>query len=293
MNGTPRRSRLRVVSGGETDPAASSAASGGEAGDRRKVAIEIQNASLQYPIAALTRGSLKSALFSLFGHREKRVAGKYVEAICNLSLQVGVGERVGIIGANGSGKSTLLRSLAGVYPLKAGSITVIGQIGTLLDMGLGFELESTGRENIYYRGMAMGFSRQQIAAAEQQIVDFAGLGDFIDLPMLTYSSGMYVRLGFAVSTQFMPDILLVDEVFGAGDAAFAGKAVERMLKLVEASGIMMLATHDLPLVDRVCSRVIWLNRGVIIQDGKPLDVLPAFSRFMSTGEPPAGSEPKA
>ena len=125
-----------------------------------------------------------------------------------------------------SRSSQPLRALAGIYPLAAGDMTVVGRIGTLLDVGLGFEGESTGRENIYYRGMTMGYSRKQLRAVEEEIVKFADLGDFIDLPMRTYSAGMIVRLGFAISTQFHPDILLVDEVFGAGDAA-AQASVER------------------------------------------------------------------
>jgi len=249
----------------------------------RGVAIDIANATLQYPIGPFVRGSLKSALFSLFGHKEQKTAPTFVNAFTDLSLSISVGERVGIIGSNGSGKSTLLRAMADVYPLQEGTVTVIGQIGTLLDIGLGFEPESTGRENIYYRGMAMGYSRREIAKAEAAIIAFAGLGDFIDLPMRTYSSGMYVRLGFAVSTQFQPDVLLIDEVFGAGDAAFAERALQRMLHLVETAGIVVMVSHDLALIQRLCSRVVWINRGVVVRDGAASAVIPQFQQYM-TGE---------
>lgn len=245
------------------------------------VAIDIRNATLRYPIGPFVRGSLKASLFGLFGRRESTPPPEFVDAITSLDVSIRTGERVGIIGSNGSGKSTLLRAMAGIYPVQQGSISVVGQIGTLLDIGLGFESESTGRENIYYRGMAMGFSRKDIAAAEREIVDFAGLGGFIDLPMRTYSSGMYVRLGFAVSTQFRPDVLLIDEVFGAGDAAFADKALKRMQAIVQSAGIVVLATHDLGLVERLCTRVLWINRGTIVRDGHPPLVVPQFQQFMA------------
>jgi len=249
--------------------------------DPHAIAIDIRNATLQYPIGAFVRSSLKASLIGMFGRRESSPPPEFVDAITDLDLSIRMGERVAIIGSNGSGKSTLLRAMAGIYPLKAGAITVVGQIGTLLDIGLGFEPESTGRENVYYRGMAMGYSRKEIRRSEAEIVEFAGLGGFIDLPMRTYSSGMYVRLGFAVSTQFRPDVLLIDEVFGAGDAAFAEKALTRMQAIVQSAGIVVLATHDLGLVHRMATRVLWLNRGVVVRDGHPSVVVPQFEQYMA------------
>lgn len=246
----------------------------------RETSIQVTGATLQYPLGPFARGSVKSSLFKLFGHRDGTERTTYVDALKRLNLTIRHGERIGIIGANGSGKSTLLRALAGIYPLKTGSIRVIGTIGTLLETQLGFETESTGRENIYYRGVALGHSPRALKEAEEEIVAFADLGKFIDLPMRTYSSGMYVRLGFAISTHFMPDVLLVDEVFGAGDALFANKALERMSRLVEQAGIVMLATHDHTTVERVCSRVLWLNKGVLVRDGTPQQVLPQFEQFV-------------
>jgi lipopolysaccharide transport system ATP-binding protein len=245
------------------------------------LAIDVTNARLNYPLGAHVRGSLKSAVFSMFGHRDRTPNATFVEAIRGLNFRIAAGERVALIGHNGSGKSTLLRALAGIYPLASGEMKVVGRIGTLLDVGLGFETESTGRENIYFRGMTLGYSRKQLRAAEKEIVDFADLGEFIDLPMRTYSTGMYVRLGFAVSTQFSPDILLVDEVFGAGDASFSVRAVERMVNIVNNAGIFVLATHDIGLVERVCQRVIWLDRGLVVRDGPPSLVLPEYSRYMA------------
>jgi lipopolysaccharide transport system ATP-binding protein len=252
--------------------------------DHRTLAIAVENATLHYPIGPLVKGSLKTNLFRLFGHRETTLRPTYIDAVHGLDLDVGYGERVALIGRNGSGKSSLLRALAGIYPLKSGSVRVVGQIGALLDISLGFEAESTGRENIYHRGMAMGFSPRQLRAVEQEIIEFAALGDFIDLPVRTYSAGMYVRLGFAISTQFSPDILLVDEVFGAGDADFAHRAIARMMSIVERAGIMVLATHDLALVNSICNRVVWLDQGAVMRDGPPQVVIPQYLQYIK-GDP--------
>ncbi len=250
------------------------------------VAIEINDVTLQYPLKSTGRGSLKSALFSLFGHREAKVERTYVDALKSVSLSISRGERLAIIGHNGSGKSTILRAMAGIYPLKSGSIRAYGQIGSVLDIGLGFEAESSGRENIYYRGMTMGYSRKQIAEMEEEIVEFADLGEFIDLPMRTYSSGMYVRLGFAVSTQFTPEILLVDEVFGAGDASFAKRALQRMYRIVEQAGIVVLATHDMGLVQELATRVIWMEGGRIRMEGGAVSVTQAYLAHMNGEDEP-------
>jgi lipopolysaccharide transport system ATP-binding protein len=278
MQGKSRAEDIRLVHSSPADQTAIPVIP-----DPASCAISVENATLQYPIGPYARGSLKSSLLSLFGHREQKVETTYVDAIKAMNLNVSFGERVGIIGSNGSGKSTLLRALAGIYPLKTGNITVLGQIGTLLDIGLGFEQESTGRENIYYRGMAMGHSPKMLREVEQEIIKFADLGPFIDLPMRTYSSGMYVRLGFAISTQISPDVLLVDEVFGAGDAAFAQRAVARMMEVVRHAGIVILASHDMALIEQVCTRVVWLNNGVVVRDGLPPAVIRQFHDYMGGG----------
>ncbi len=248
--------------------------------EAQSCAIEINNVTLRYPLGPHVSGSLKSALMSVFGHRENKRAVQYIDALRDLSVSVSFGERVGIVGRNGSGKSTLLRMLAGIYPVERGDVRVVGQLGTLLELGLGFEVEATGRENIYYRGIAMGHSPAKLREVEQQIVDFADLGEFIDLPMRTFSAGMGVRLGFAISTQLSPDVLLIDEIFGAGDAIFQERALARIMDVVRHAGIMMLATHDLELVERLCTRVIWLDRGRLVQDGPTAVVLPHFQAFM-------------
>jgi lipopolysaccharide transport system ATP-binding protein len=216
----------------------------------------------------------------MFGHRDRSMA-QYVDALRGVNIGIQQGERVALIGHNGSGKSTLLRAMAGVYPLSAGDIRVSGRIGTLLDLGVGFETEATGRENIYYRGLAMGFSRKTLAKYEHEIVAFCGLGDFIDLPVRTYSAGMYVRLAFAISTQFAPEVLLVDEIFGAGDATFHERAVARMMGIVNNAGIFVIATHDVNLVRNICTRVIWLEAGRVVADGPTDSVLAEYAARMA------------
>jgi lipopolysaccharide transport system ATP-binding protein len=286
--GPGRGSGLRVVESSVSDgtgshPDGRSSEMGGRSLTRRSapLAIQIKDCVLQYPLGPHARGSLKSLLMSVFGHRESTQAAQYVSALRGINIEIQQGERVALIGHNGSGKSTLLRAMAGIYPLTSGSIRVSGKLGVLLELGLGFESEATGRENIYYRGMAMGYSRRTLAKHEKEIVAFCGLGDFIDLPVRTYSAGMYVRLAFAISTAFSPEVLLVDEVFGAGDATFAHKAVARMEEIVRQSGIFVIATHDIALVEKVCSRAIWLEAGRIVADG-PLDtVLSEFKARMA------------
>lgn len=288
MNGSGQASGLRVVesSGPEdADSVLSKRASenGGRSLTRRSapLAIQIKDCVLQYPLGAYARGSLKSLAMSVFGHRHQTPSAQYVSALRSINIEIQQGERVALIGHNGSGKSTLLRAMAGIYPLASGSIRVSGKLGVLLELGLGFEPEATGRENIYYRGMAMGYSRRVLARHEKEIVAFCGLGDFIDLPVRTYSAGMYVRLAFAISTAFSPEVLLVDEVFGAGDTTFAQKAVARMQEIVRQSGIFVIATHDLDLVERVCSRAIWLETGRIVADGPTDSVVSEFKARMA------------
>lgn len=288
MIGSGQTSGLRVVETSGSEDAVSrldkrSSDNSGRSLTRRSapLAIQIKDCVLQYPLGAYARGSLKSLVMSVIGYRERTPSAHYVSALRSINIEIQQGERVALIGHNGSGKSTLLRAMAGIYPLASGSIRVSGKLGALLELGLGFEPEATGRENIYYRGMAMGYSRRVLARHEKEIVEFCGLGDFIDLPVRTYSAGMYVRLAFAISTAFSPEVLLVDEVFGAGDATFAQKAVARMQEIVRQSGIFVIATHDLALVERVCSRAIWLETGRIVADGPTDTVISEFKARMA------------
>jgi lipopolysaccharide transport system ATP-binding protein len=239
--------------------------------------IEIDNLNLLYPLGPFVRGSLKSQLMRLVGHKEKGT-GQYnsVHALSGITLRVNHGERVGVIGRNGSGKSTLLRAIAGIYPPSSGRVSVTGHIQSLFDISVGFESESTGRENIFYRGLVMGVTPKVIKEREEEIIAFADIGTFIDLPMRTYSAGMSVRLAFAISTYLEGEVLLVDEVFGAGDAAFAAKASARIRTVIANAGLMVFVSHDLGVVEEICTRCIWLSEGKIKMDGAPHDVCMAY-----------------
>jgi lipopolysaccharide transport system ATP-binding protein len=238
--------------------------------------IKIKGAHLRYPVAR-DKSSLKSLIFGAVGSKnEPQVLKDYIHAIRNVSLTIETGERVGIIGSNGAGKSTILRAIANVYPLDRGSIEVRGKIQGLFELGVGFEPEATGRENIIFRGLAIGCSPEMIAARTDEIIDFAGLGEFIDYPLRTYSAGMGVRLGFAISAYLDGDILLIDEVFGAGDANFQERARRRLTEVISQTSILVIVSHDLGLMQSLCTRVVWMKDGRVVADGEPASIVAEY-----------------
>ncbi|ANY65368.1 sugar ABC transporter [Paenibacillus sp. BIHB 4019] len=238
-----------------------------------KCYIRLNDVNLYYPSHIYNATTLKQEVFSLLKLQKKKETLDNVHALRNFSLEVKEGDKLGIIGHNGAGKSTLLKTIAGIYPIKSGSLEVKGEIRSLFDLALGFDLESTGRENIMYRGLLLGEIPRRIKEQEQAIIDFAGLGEFIDYPIRSYSSGMLIRLAFAISTSISGEILLLDEVIGAGDASFALKAKERMTGLMSRAKILVLVSHDLATIRDVCNRVILVRQGQIIKDGAPDEVI--------------------
>jgi lipopolysaccharide transport system ATP-binding protein len=192
----------------------------------------------------------------------------YVRSLDNLTFSIKEGERVGLIGHNGSGKSTLLRALAGVYTPTNGSLYTKGRIVSLLDINLGMDVDATGYENIMLRGIMMGMTPKQIEAKTEEIASFTDLGEYLDMPLRSYSSGMQMRLAFTVSTCVDTDILLMDEWLSVGDAEFQTKAAARLNDLVNRTSIIVIATHSPNLVQQVCNRVIQLNHGKIESDKK-------------------------
>lgn len=195
-------------------------------------------------------------------------------ALRNFSLEVARGERLGVIGHNGAGKSTLLKLVTGNLQATAGSIHVAGRVQALLELGTGFHPEFTGRQNIRAALSFQGLGRSAIAEKEEEVVEFAELKEFIDQPIRTYSAGMYARLAFAVATSIEPDILIIDEILGAGDAYFYGKCVERMRRLtVDKGATVLFVSHDLQSVLALCDRAIWLKQGRIVADGEPLKIV--------------------
>ncbi len=206
-------------------------------------------------------------------------------ALKDINIEVKRGERLGIIGRNGAGKSTLLKIISKNVAPTEGSVIVNGRIQALMELGTGFHPEFTGRQNIYAALAYQGITGKKIPSLEEDIIDFSELEEFIDQPIKTYSAGMYARLAFSVATVIEPEILIIDEVLGAGDAYFAGKCVERMRKLTEASGATVLfVSHDLSSVQALCNRAIWLDRGILRMDGDPLDIIKQYTAVVRQDE---------
>lgn len=231
--------------------------------------ISLKNAVVDYPVMDVSNRSFKKqALSWVTGGAISTRRGEqvHVRALDNINIDIVPGDRVGLLGHNGSGKSTLLKLLAGVYYPTQGEVQVSGKITSLLDLTLGMEPESSGYENIFLRGVLLGIKPNEIKAAVDEIADFSGLGDYLNFPIRTYSSGMLVRLGFAVSTAFPADIILMDEWLGVGDADFQKQANVRLKQMTENAAILVLASHSDSLIKEACNRVVRLEHGVIVED---------------------------
>jgi ABC-type polysaccharide/polyol phosphate transport system ATPase subunit len=245
--------------------------------------IELNDVSLHFHVRQKRKVTLKEYLIH---HLYSKSLNPYVEvrALDGIDLRLLDGDRVGIIGHNGAGKSTLLRLLAGVYPPTSGERAVTGRISSLFDITLGFEMESTGWENINYRSFLMGETPKSIAPRKQEIADFSELGHFLNMPVRYYSAGMLVRLAFAISTAVEPEILLIDEVFGVGDLAFQQKAQVRMDQMAKTARIVVMISHDMEILARLCTTGVWMDRGKVRQTGPMVDVIRAYTAFVR-GQP--------
>lgn len=223
----------------------------------------------RYPTRSYT--TLKD--YFVRGEFLRRKPKQYIEALKDVTFTVPEGAVLGIIGPNGSGKSTLLRLIAGIYRPTYGRIVVKGRVAALLTLGLGFHPELSGRENIIISGLAIGLTRQEIKRRMEEIVEFAELRSFIDAPVRTYSSGMYMRLAFSIAVNVDPDILLLDEVLAVGDVAFIQKSMTRMNKFKEEGKTILLATHDLDIVENWCQQALWLEAGQLMALDEPSKVI--------------------
>jgi ABC-type polysaccharide/polyol phosphate transport system ATPase subunit len=248
-----------------------------------KTYIEIDNISLKFRIYNNPIPSLKEALVNISSFKKKNVQNfSEFYALKNINLSINGGQRLGIIGLNGAGKSTLLKTIAGIYTPQNGQIRISGKVTPLMELGAGFHPEQTGRDNIFVNGSLYGKSHQEMKSLEGRIAEFSELGDFLNLPVKYYSSGMYIRLAFSIATLMEPNILIVDEVLGAGDAHFIGKASKRMQELIESSQIVLLVSHNLDQITSICNEVIVLHKGEIINQGKPKDMIDYYLKELVT-----------
>ncbi len=240
--------------------------------------IRVENVSVDFPLFHGSARSLKKTVFAAASGRlgEDRRHRRVVQALRAVDIDLKTGDRLGLIGTNGAGKTTLLRTIAGIYEPTIGRIRVEGSLNALLDPMLGMSPDLTGRENIMLRGLYNGFTKPQIAALEDDVQAFAELGEFLDLPVRFYSSGMVVRLGFALATAIRPQVLLMDEWFLAGDANFLVKARARLESVVRGADILVLSSHLSAAVLEWCTRVIWMDHGRVHMDGAPAEVMQTY-----------------
>lgn len=245
------------------------------------VKVDLANASVQFPIFNANGRSLTSRILEAAtgGRLDSDAGGRVlVTALSDLNFALREGDRVGLLGHNGAGKSTLLRVLAGIYVPTSGTASIFGKVGSLIDISLGINPEATGKENVYIRGRLLGLTKRELEASYEDIVEFAELGDFMEMPVRTYSTGMHLRLAFAVSTVVRPEILLMDEWLSVGDGDFQQKAESRLMNVVSDTKILVVATHSRELVESVCNRAIWLEHGMVKMDGPAHEVCEAYFR---------------
>jgi lipopolysaccharide transport system ATP-binding protein len=242
------------------------------------VALEVNHLTKNFRIHREKTNSIKGLIAARGRNRYDEFA-----ALKDVTFSVAEGEVFGVIGQNGSGKSTLLKCMAGILQPNAGSVTVHKRMSALLELGAGFHPELTGRENIYLNASILGISRKEIARKFDEIVEFSGLGDFIGSPVKTYSSGMYVRLAFAVAINVDPRLLIVDEILAVGDVTFQQRCLEKFVEFRNDGRTIVLVTHDLGSVKNMCDRAIWLRHGVVTDEGDPAELVDAYTELMLGG----------
>ena len=251
------------------------------------LAVSVQNLGLTYTTAIDRRPTLKARVKAVGrGTKQTRV----VQALENVNLDVTYGQVLGVIGTNGAGKSSLMRTIAGIIPPSTGRIEVFGSVSTLLALGVGFNPSLSGRANVYLGGLAAGMTRREIEYHFDEIAEFSELGDAIDAPMRTYSSGMYARLGFSVAATVQPDILIVDEALSTGDAHFKEKSFNRIKELRSEDRALILVSHAMGTLREICNDVAWLHKGKLVTRGNPNQVIDEYQEFLHLGKSSAIDE---
>ncbi len=250
---------------------------------RPDLAISVRDLHVRYRTTVDRVPTIKTRLKSV-GQRARLV--HHVDALKGVSFDVPRGRVFGVIGGNGAGKSTLLRTIAGILPPSEGQVAVRGK-AQLLALGLGFNKKLSGRENIFLGGLAAEMTPHEIEEKFEAIADFADIGDFIELPLTTYSSGMFSRLAFSVAVHMDPDILLIDEALSAGDAAFKTKAKAKLESLVGRANTIVVVSHGLGSILELADDCLWIDRGRVMERGAPVDIVKSYTRYVKTGEMPA------
>jgi lipopolysaccharide transport system ATP-binding protein len=244
--------------------------------------IDLNGAGLTFWIRQHGRTTLKDLLLrGMFNRNVNPWIG--IHALKDINLRIGEGERIGLLGHNGAGKSTLLKVLAGIYPVTSGEVNVQGHVHSMLDIAVGIEPEANGWENIQFRCLVQGDTPAQAREKAKAIAEFSELGEALNRPVKVYSSGMSVRLLFSIATTIEPEILLLDEILGAGDLGFQEKAFRRMMDLIDRARILIIASHNLTTLSRLCTRALWLDHGAIVMDATPHVVISAYEDFMRQG----------
>lgn len=242
-----------------------------------KTIVKLDQVCIDYYLDHEDAYSFKNAFLNFYA-KAKKPLPKTFRALDHVSFSIKEGEKVGIIGLNGSGKTTLLRTLSGIFKPSFGQLRVLGNVSPLLDFQTGFDENLTGVENIKIRLMFLGLSKKEALSKIEEIAQFSELGDFIYQPIRTYSAGMSVRLAFATSTAIHPEILIADEIIGAGDAQFSHKAKQRMEEFLSKDSTMIISSHSMDLVEKFCDRIIWLERGKIFADGSKTEISKEYKR---------------
>jgi ABC-type polysaccharide/polyol phosphate transport system ATPase subunit len=241
----------------------------------------VEDVSVTYRTSMERKPTFKSTLLRM-GRRERTI--REIDALKDVTLDVPQGGVLGILGANGAGKSTLVRTMAGILPPTTGRVEVHGRVSTLLALGVGFNRELSGRENVILGGLAAGLKREQLHEKYDEIVEFAELEEFMDMPMRTYSSGMYGRLGFSVAVNMNPDILLIDEALSVGDARFRRKSFNKMRELCDQARTIVLVSHALGSIEQLCDQAVWMHKGELVMQDEPEAVIHAYTKFLDVGE---------
>jgi ABC-2 type transport system ATP-binding protein len=244
--------------------------------------IEFQNVVQKFRRIRERRDTVREVFAKIVRRRQQL---EVFEAVKHVSFLISQGEMVGLIGRNGSGKSTILKIVAGVYAPSEGAVKVHGTIAPLIELGAGFHHELTGRENILINGLLLGLTKRQIREREESIIEFAELGDFIDSPVKQYSSGMYMRLAFSVATAVDPDILIIDEILGVGDAGFQEKCFDRIERFRAAGKTILFVSHSMDNVRKFCDRVMLIHGGRLVEDGPPDRVIARYGELLGNRMP--------